>query len=161
MKSSIHVACLDGTVFCKITGLGRMQNSFSLRSFAEQAFLDGFRQFIIDLKDCTGMDSTFMGTLLGIQLLKKESISPLVVLVNVSQENYKLLEGLGLSKVLKIEKKPMEPPQMELIEVQEEKLSQREWLQNIYEAHKNLVELHPENKKKFGNFVKTLFKELS
>jgi len=52
----------------------------------------------IDLSACAGMDSTFMGILAMIGL-KAKKLGSLVSIVNASDNNKNLLNGLGLSEI--------------------------------------------------------------
>lgn len=161
-KSSIQVACTEHTLYCKVEGMGSMKNSSPLRDFSEHVFEEGCCKFVVDLSGCTGMDSTFMGTLLGIALLKGlNSHSPQVLVVNASKENLKLLDGLGVTQIIQVSKEEVTFPSIQLTELDEKNTSQREKIQTIYEAHKNLVEFDPQNAKKFGKFLKSLLKDLS
>jgi hypothetical protein len=55
-----------GTVYLQVVGLGSMNNCFSLQDFLHELHGKGYCQFIFDLKECRGFDSSFMGVLIGL-----------------------------------------------------------------------------------------------
>ena len=55
-----------GTVYVQVVGLGSMNNCFSLQDFLHDLHGKGYCQFIFDLKECRGFDSSFMGVLIGL-----------------------------------------------------------------------------------------------
>ncbi|MES2569084.1 MAG: STAS domain-containing protein, partial [Verrucomicrobiota bacterium] len=67
-QPSILVGTTDRTVWVRVEGKGSFLNSTGLKEFAKEMINRGFREFVIDLKNCPVMDSTFMGTLAGIAL---------------------------------------------------------------------------------------------
>ena len=154
---SLHVAWLDDTLYCLVQGLGNMQNSFPLKEFVERAYYQkGCRKLILDLSQCRGMDSTFMGTLVGIRKLDIQ-----VVLVNVGKEHKKLLQGLGIHYLLSILETPFCVPSWKLSPLEVSQVSRTDYLETIYQAHQNLIEAEPENAARFRRFVETLLKELN
>lgn len=54
----------DAAVTFQVEGWGRMTHSLSLRRYAERALTEGVKSVRVDLRHCTHMDSTFLGTLL-------------------------------------------------------------------------------------------------
>jgi anti-sigma B factor antagonist len=51
-----------------VEGNGSSTNSTALKDFAKEMIHLGARDFIVHLRNCPAMDSTFMGTLAGISL---------------------------------------------------------------------------------------------
>ena len=67
----------DNVAVVRVTGRGTFLNSVPLKKFADQLTADGKpRQFIIDLKDCETLDSTFMGVLASISLRQTRAMTP-------------------------------------------------------------------------------------
>jgi hypothetical protein len=62
----------DGTAWIKPTGEGCFLNAPKLKAFAKDSIQRGYRKFVLDLGDCTGLDADFMGTLAGIALRLQE-----------------------------------------------------------------------------------------
>src|SRR5688500_16405669 len=65
----------------------------------------GYRQFVLDLKECPGLDSTFMGTRAGIALRLREIGQGELRVTNLNERNRDLLANLGLDQLF-----PMEEP---------------------------------------------------
>ena len=56
----------NGVIWICVEGKGSFKNSSELKEFASIVINKGAKEFVIDLKNCPVMDSTFMGTLVGI-----------------------------------------------------------------------------------------------
>src|SRR5262245_66451760 len=68
MDSSIQVGVSGPTVWVKVQGKGSFLNSGNLKEFAREMLDRGYREFVVDLADCSMMDSTFMGTMATVAL---------------------------------------------------------------------------------------------
>ena len=66
-------------------------NSTGLKEFAREMTNRGFREFVVDLKNCPVMDSTFMVTLAGIALRLRELGQGRLRVVNLNERNRDLL----------------------------------------------------------------------
>ena len=64
----MQVARHGKDVYVQITGRGSFQNASHVKNFCEEMIKSGSENFLIDLKECTYLDSTFLGTLAGIGL---------------------------------------------------------------------------------------------
>ena len=71
-----------GTVSFKVDGRGTMQQCSSLRRHAEACITAGAMRINVDLRDCTYMDSTFLGTLIFLdkQLRQRQGRFSLIAL---------------------------------------------------------------------------------
>jgi anti-anti-sigma regulatory factor len=58
---------------------------------------------MVDLKECSGSDSTFMGALAGIALRARELGSGSLHVLNAPPEQEKQLRNLGLDRLFSIE----------------------------------------------------------
>jgi anti-anti-sigma factor len=83
----------------RVEGRGTMAQSLPLRRHAERSFGEGTNQVRIDLRDCTYMDSTFLGTILT---LKKalDRMRGQLTLLTPSAACSKILQQMGLGEVL-------------------------------------------------------------
>src|SRR5262250_916016 len=72
VDSSIQVGVRGPAVWVKVEGKGSFLNSGNLKEFTQEMVNRGYREFIIDLQNCSAMDSTFMGTMAGVALRLKE-----------------------------------------------------------------------------------------
>lgn len=65
-RDYIAVARGADLVVIRVVGRGNMLNAPALSDFAEQQRKAGFARFVFDLERCGGLDSTFMGVMVGI-----------------------------------------------------------------------------------------------
>lgn len=84
-------------VWIRVEGRGSFQNSPALKEFSRRLIEQGRRHFIVDLKNCTAMDSTFMGTLAGLAIRLRDEGDGELWVVNCNERNQDLLSGLGLT----------------------------------------------------------------
>lgn len=106
----IKAATTKDTIFCRVQGRATFTCSGDLRSCLDELLEGDFAAIVVDLKECEGMDSTFMG-LLAMMVRKCKSIT----VANADAKNIKLLTELGLRQRLKFE--DLDLPQLEWIEV--------------------------------------------
>lgn len=149
------------------TGKGNFINSTVLRKIADEHIAQGIRLLVIDLSACTGMDSTFMGTLAGIgrRLL---SIGGALQIAEPGERNRELLECLGLDVLLDIE--PLTAPwrgqlsvlREQLIPLDKEGIALKvnEQAQHVLDAHILLSNVNDSNAQKFKGVVDGLTDEL-
>jgi len=145
--SSVQVGLAGPVAWVRIEGRGTFQNSGGLKDFAGEMQRRGFREFVVDLKDCELMDSTFLGTLAGIALGLGEEGKLTVVRPNA--RNRDILGNLGLDRILTVEREAPDPvPQA--MQSPEPRAARRE---TIIEAHENLVAANPENAIRFKDVI--------
>ncbi|MDP8219530.1 MAG: STAS domain-containing protein [Candidatus Theseobacter exili] len=158
-KGYIEIGKRDKTVFIKIIGRADFQISPSLKNFIHQCLEQKFRSFAINMKDCTTMDSTFMGVIAGTSGILRERGITKLTLYNITDHNFNLLETLGISLFLNFAKKPPEEPAKYsslILNI----LSQREMAENVLNAHTSLIEISEGNKVKFKDVVEYLKEDL-
>ncbi|MCZ6690596.1 MAG: STAS domain-containing protein [Planctomycetota bacterium] len=157
-KNFIRVARTKDAIFVGVVGQGNMNNSSTFRAFADRMVSSGYKNFVVDLSDCRGMDSTFLGILFSITQGPRGDSSPEVIVVNPGNHNMKLLQGVGLDAVLKVKLDPTEVPGL-AFEILEESTDPHRRLETIRLAHQNLLLLDSKNEKQFGPFLRALTKE--
>src|SRR5437867_13178109 len=108
MQSSILVGCTNKIVWIRVEGKGSFQNSSGMKEFAKEMVNRGHREFVVDLKNCPVMDSTFMGTLAGMALRLRELGQGRLHVVNLNERNGDLLRNLGLDQLFSIDLCPVE-----------------------------------------------------
>lgn len=148
------VAVSGNVVFARVLGLATMQNSVSFKEFLERVQEEGYRKFVLDLDECPGFDSTFMGILLGLALRQGS-----VVLVNVKAPLRKLLEDVGIHCVVTICEHAMPFPEAAMQEL-DLKVDGGSWVRHVLAAHESLVRHDRRNEAKFGAFLDDLRREL-
>ncbi|MBI3828071.1 MAG: STAS domain-containing protein [Planctomycetes bacterium] len=65
-RNQIAVARGAGMVVVRVIGMGNMATAPALNEFLEREREDGFRRFLFDMAQCRGLDSTFMGCMVGL-----------------------------------------------------------------------------------------------
>lgn len=115
----------------------------------------GHREFVVDLKDCELMDSTFMGTLAGMAL--KAGGAGKIRIIRANPRNRDVLRNLGLDRILSVEEAGPEPPEP----LREKNLRPPREAERdaIIEAHENLVATSPENAVRFKDVLEFLKQE--
>ena len=109
VQPSILVGTANRTVWVRVEGKGSFLNSTGLKEFTKEMINRGFREFAIDLKNCTVMDSTFMGTLAGVALRLRELGQGNLRVTNLNERNSDLLSNLGLDQLFIIEPRNSAP----------------------------------------------------
>ena len=92
----IRIHQQEQTLTFQVVGWGQMATSLPVRQFTEQALAQGVRRLCFDLRHCTYLDSTFLGTLLFLQRAAKRRIGGELILVSPSPDCVKLLHQLGV-----------------------------------------------------------------
>ncbi len=142
-------------VWIRVEGRGSFQNSPALKDFSRSAIEDGRREFVVDLKNCPAMDSTFMGTLAGLAIRLRDLGSGALWVVNRNERNADLLAGLGLDPLFCDKPVPSSRPaeRAEPIFHPGDVASTRE---AMLDAHTACVVADPRNADKFKDVIKQL-----
>lgn len=153
----IKVARAGLAVLMRVSGLGNMSISLALGDFTSSSLQAGYRHFALDLADCTGMDSTFMGTIAGMSSQIK-SRAGWMCLLNISGYNRKLLETVGVWKLVQVKEN------FSIAPVETECLlpggDPDRRLEHIRQAHEKLVAIDERNRERFGKFLAALEEEM-
>ena len=143
-------------------GKGSFQNSQGMKDFSREMMNRGHRQFVLDLKNCMVMDSTFMGTLAGIGLRLKELGQGNLHVINSNDRNTDLLQNLGLDHLFELGGEEWESPlnSRGAEELTCNALSKTKTAETMLEAHEALVEAAPENEARFKDVLEYLKTDL-
>lgn len=139
-----------------------------MKSFGEARMSEGESVLVVDLADCSGMDSTFMGTLAGMATRLAAHDGGVLQIAEADERNRRSLEDLGLDFLMQINPEdaawsgrledirsclehaqPMDSP------------NQLERARHVLQAHEELSEVSEENAKEFRTVVGTLKKQVS
>lgn len=159
MQDYVEVAHARQIIIVKVNGLGNMADALPFWGFAEQELGRGAEAFAIDLSACTGMDSTFMGTLVGVALELSELERGKLTILNPSEACVALLRMVGADKFVEMAEMELEPD-LEMERLPSARGSMEARLQLIRRAHEHLVEIDRRNEERFGPFLKALVAEL-
>ncbi len=167
-QPSILVGTAAQTVWVRVDGKGSFLNSTGLKEFAKEMINRGFRDFVVDLKNCPVMDSTFMGTLAGIALKLRQIEEGQLRATNLNERNRDLLSNLGLDQLFTIESRPVDVEEAPALKTPtadqplqagsaEDKVTRA---QTMIEAHEACVEANPDNAAKFKDVLEYLKQDL-
>ena len=160
---AILVGTIDRTVCVRVEGKGSFLNSTGLKESSKEMTNRGFREFVVDLRNCPLMDSTFMGTLTGVALRLRELGQGNLKIVNLNDRNRDLLTNLGLDQLMSLDGMPRPSLAVEPIVQQElptESADKHSRAETMLEAHQDLVEANPANQAKFKDVLEYLRQDL-
>ena len=149
-RADLLIAHNKGVYNIKVEGRANFEYGLPLRDFAKN--LEGkFEKISIDLKSCTGMDSTFMGVLAMIGL-KSRKVGAVVEIVNADANSRHLLIGLGLEKLFAFVDRQgtAENVDWQESEAGKDRLATAE---TVVEAHQTLMDVDQNNVPKFEKVV--------
>ena len=154
----IFVSRSDGDCVVKVVGRATFAICPTLRdlvySFDSEPFDGGVT---IDLTECSGMDSTFMG-ILAMFALKARKAGRVIKILNASVSNRRLLDGLGLGGLFDF--LDGAPAGGEAGELEDGAPPSSSSAETILEAHKTLMEADEGNVDKFKKVVEMVEKEV-
>jgi len=169
-SAPIFVGHLPNKVaWIRVSGKGNLHNSPRMLTFAECMIAKGEKHIVVDLEDCTVMDSTFMGTLVGISRRLRAVADGELEVINANDRNRDLIEGLGLDLVLTLDTdgSAWQAERQAIsrrfraaeVELEAEELTREQTTEFILEAHENLTEANPENIPRFEDVINYLRQE--
>jgi len=166
-ENAILVGNFDGFTWIRCEGKGSFLTSPALKEFAEARIALGERCIVVDLGGCTGMDSTFMGTLAGLSA-RLSAPGGKVQVADAGDRNRRSLEDLGIDFLVEIDPPvapwrgkvdeirlalaPLQPPGLPGL---------LDRAKHVLEAHKVLSSANGENAKKFAGVVSLLEAEVA
>ena len=157
---SILVGTANRTVWVRVEGKGTFLNSTGLKDFSKEMINRGYREFVVDLRNCPVMDSTFMGTLAAIGLALRGLGQGELRAVNLNERNRDLLTNLGLDQLFTLggnEVPAPVVPETPLEGTPADKLTQK---QTMLEAHEACVAADAGNAAKFKDVIEYLKQDL-
>ena len=152
----------DGTsIYVLVSGLANMKNAPVLDAFLQAEGGPGLGTVCVDLSACVGVDSTFMGLLVGSSSGLKAAGGRLIV-VNPSETCLKLLDMLGVSQVLPVVPK-CSAPDLTFVDLSEhgQGVGMLQRMELIRRAHQALMGLNEANHDKFSAFITALEADLA
>ena len=143
-------------------------NSPLLKSFGESRVGQGEAVLVVDLGDCSGMDSTFMGTLAGMAARLAGVDGGTLQVAAADERNRRSLEDLGLDFLMQIN--PAEAEWKDRLDEIRSCLepaqpidspNQLDRARHVLQAHEDLSDLNEENAAEFRTVVSTLKKQVT
>jgi anti-anti-sigma regulatory factor len=157
-----HFACI------KISGRANLNSSIDFKTLVNELMRQGYSYFVLDLSECTLMDSTFLGVLAGFGLrlggVKDPASQPMpaIELLNANERITELLENLGVLHLFRTTEGPLvipgEKPGMAPAPTSEP--TREQVTRACLEAHQTLMAINPENVARFKDVAAFLAEDL-
>lgn len=164
----ILVGVFDGFSWIRCEGKGSFLNSPAVKAFGDERIAAGESLLVMDLGACTGMDSTFMGTLAGIAARLSAHDGGILQVADPGERNRRSLEDLGLDFLMEIDppsaawRGRLDVVRQDLaVPMAANSLGQLQRTKHVLEAHQNLSEMNDKNAREFASVVNVLESELS
>jgi anti-anti-sigma regulatory factor len=155
-KPMYQVCSHTGYAFIKVSGRASYLNCDPFRRFLRGMMEEGHRKYVLDFADCSGLDSTFLGILVGVALAVRNEEEGSMTLLSLGERNLETVENLGIHRIAHVRAKSEITDLEQLVAVgngsDDEEISARE----VCEAHKRLMELNDSNVRKFHDVVSFL-----
>jgi len=164
-KDNVTACYIDQTAVLRVEGRGSFKISPPLKKFIHQIMdTHSADHILIDMSDCAGMDSTFMGVIAGLSCLIKSKLDTTFKLINLSGKNQKLLMTLGVDRVVDYsltnsgddESKAAEHECTGAQKLDADFVDKLTAAKTTLEAHQMLVDINPENFDKFKSVLDLL-----
>lgn len=157
--SGILAGCNNGQIWVRVDGRGSHQNSRELKAFVQEQIQHCRGQrVIVDLASCTGMDSTFMGTLTCLSSRLDEAGGALHV-IHAAGRNAELLRGLGLDALFTVDEHEEHLPPVgstECAALPKVECGKGERREICLESHEALVAADRRNEVKFRDVIELM-----
>ncbi len=173
--SNVVVGISGDRVFVKVQGKGTHLISQPLSQFSNEIIKRGFHEFIVDLGDCSSMDSTFLGVLAGVGL-RLMSDSGHIHLANLNPRCREVVASMGIDRLSTVDMcdvnldappngggsapapalEPLATPQSMPVDAE----SKARYTEMMIEAHTTLMQIDPQNVPKFKDCVRFLTEDL-
>lgn len=149
----------------KIIGRANFTSSIDFRTLVTELRQKDYRFFVLDLSECSLMDSTFLGVLAGFGLkmsaAQPEGARPAIELLNPNPRIVELLENLGVLHLFRLTQGEVAPPAGAEAREHCPSTPRKEEIQSAcLEAHRTLMEIHPANVPKFKDLTQFLAEDL-
>ena len=156
-SGEIFLSEKDEVTFIRVKGNASFVCAPPLRELAKRLASEPFGGLRIDLEECTWMDSTFMGMLAMLGLNAKKKGVPAEIW-NASEQNEKLLCGLGLKKVFAFQAGAFggaddAPAASNAVTAENN-------ARNVLDAHQTLMDIDVSNVPKFEKVVEFVKKDI-
>jgi anti-anti-sigma factor len=167
-------------VVLQVRGRASFDNCAAARDFFAERLTSKESSFVVDLKECRGMDSTFLGILAGLSN-SLSRIGGTLLLTRPSASLLTVIKNLGLDRLLSVaptldainnpenftnnsKNYPNNSKQetkdsslsVSTTELKREILSEHEQAKMVLEAHENLINANPNTNKSFLDVVEFL-----
>lgn len=165
-ENPITTGVFDGFSWIRCEGKGSFINSPVVKSFGDKRIAEGEMCLVVDLAACSGMDSTFMGTLGGLarRLMLHEGT---LQIAEPGARNQRSLEDLGLDNLMDIQpesaiwKEHLPEIRSRLTNpASKPSITSLQRAHHVLEAHRRLSEVNDKNARIFSGVIDTLRRDI-
>lgn len=162
-ECAIFTGIFEGFSWIRCEGKGSFLNSPVLKQYGDSRIANGELCLVVDLEACTGMDSTFMGTLAGMATRLSAKAQGVLQIANAGPRNQRSLEDLGLDFLMNIN--PTDEPWLEKLQTIRSEIkpalltetpNQTQRTLHVLEAHQTLSATNDRNAETFANVINIL-----
>ena len=147
---TLAVASQNDTAYIQVSGRATFSCSEDLKNFCTQMLDEKVSKIVLEMKKCSGMDSTFMGILTMISLrARKQNVT--VELTNINEANKNNLFSHGLKKMFTYCDNNNFEQTWNMLN--SDNISQDQHQENVLNAHQTLIDVHEDNRKEFQDIV--------
>jgi len=144
----------------KVEGRATFECCSPIKNFASNIVSDVVQKITIDLKRCTWMDSTFMGTLAIFGLHAKKANIPITIL-NADKKIIKLLKELGIYKLFIFDAETHISTHNPWENITSQSYPNKQNIaETVLEAHETLMSVDKKNVSKFKKVVELVKKDI-
>jgi anti-anti-sigma factor len=136
-----------------------MGHGLAVRQFAEQGLAAGMTSLLVDLRRCTYMDSTLLGTLLFLKHAMDQRHRGGFALIAPSPQCRRLLEQMGLAQCFPMVAE-QEPPAGEWVELTASPDDPEAFQRSVVQAHIELARLPGPAGQAFQEVARRLTEEM-
>lgn len=160
--TSLSVCVRENVACVRVGGRATFSSSVDFKKLLLQLQENGCTEIILDLKDCTIMDSTFLGVLAGAAMkcetARQGGSKNRIDLFQPSERILELLDNLGVLSLFTVLK---DAPQLGAFQrVNDGKATRVELNRACFEAHKTLMNMGPDNERRFKDAAEFFEKNL-
>ena len=164
-SAKILVSVGEKCACIKIAGRANFTSSIDFKTLVNELLQKGFTYFVLDLGECTLMDSTFLGVLAGFGLRvnapQPDKLQRTIELYNPNSRIADLLENLGVLHLFKVQQGNVcLPEQTAPHDHATANPSREEVTQTCLDAHRTLMDLSPDNVARFKDVAAFLAEDL-
>ena len=156
------ISAFEGHGYVEIYGPGNMNIAPILKDICYAMINEGKSELFINMKECTIVDSTFMGTLVNIQerFKGRDIHNGKLFVLNLNDDNKKLFSMVGIDRMIDTITKRIDIPDFKMKTIDICDVDREEKLRVVVEAHEKLIQINEVNKEKFDKFLDIVKQEM-
>jgi anti-anti-sigma factor len=149
----------EGITYIKMVGNLKYNTSSGFDRFVDSLLDRGFSNVVIDLSEASYIDSTNLGLIAKIANRARGCKDINVSIISPNEDINEILRSVRFDRIFTIITDTSELDEQKLREIPDEKRGEKENLEMLIKAHKNLMDVHEENRPQFRDVVELLEQE--